>query len=243
METTIKLKLPLSHFDYLLQSTNNNYVEGVQQGHIFTLFDEEGNPKSKPCMCKDYFQDYFWACHTNKEVVQQYGYSCKPEPISNYYYLSVMYACNRRRGFDENHKYTNNISIPKEWIKSLKKFLKLLSKDLKLPCPIVTEHVSNKMFIVKFRKNWTQFPYLVSLLTYCIRIGCYTDYEEYLSTDYDTTTALTILNPDNYSNWNIVKNKILFLKENGLQKIKWQEYKTQDRTHNYSGIVSVNFGK
>lgn len=225
-------------FDYILNNLNNNYVEGVSIGHFFVLFDENGKAKNDPCKCKDYFQDYFWACYTNKKVSNQYGYSCDPEPLTNYYYLAIGYTNGVEKTI--NGKYTASCTIPKEWVKNLKRFMRALSLDLHLPCPVITIHPSNKLYIVKFRKSWTKYSYLISLLTYCLRLGCYVNYKDFLSSTYTTMdNPFLNINGDSHYMHKIQKN-VEYLKENGMKDIAWGSYKDQSNVHNYSGIFSIN---
>lgn len=226
------------NYKNLLNQNKNNYDEAYNQGFIYFLFNDK-KQLNDPCLCKDYFQDYFWSCYTNNIVKTQYGFSCTPEEISDYYTLVIGFV---------NEKKMNCFStycvIPNFWIKNTNKFLVNLSNMLGLPAPLIKRKKA-EFFSVIFHKQWTEKPALLSMLTSCIRLGCFIDSPS--SFFLDNKKVKEIPNPylslissimDHYDK--TVEN-IKYILENGIKNCPdWESFDTSGYVHNYSGIVCLN---
>lgn len=232
----------VSQYDAILNKPHNNYSEGVSSGHFFVLMDDKGQAKNAPAMCKDYFQDYFWACYTGKKVNQQYGYSCDPEELCDTYRFIVGYSNFAGKGWNGN-KYTIPCILPTSWRPNVQRFLDNLSSDLHLSSIKVSLDNSKKLLVITFRKDWTEKPYILSLLTYCIRIACYISYEDFLQYSFEENpNPFLSLNNDNSTKYNNVRDKLLKLIEKGgnLPEQTWDKFEQQAYAHNNSGIITMN---
>jgi len=231
-------------FEQVFGNPITNYSNGIANGHLFALANIKGDIKVKCCTCKDFIQDYFWSSYTGNDVNQQYGYSCKAESIQDNYIIYLAFSLGM--GYvDGKNNHKGIFSIPTNWTKNLELFIYLLSSDLGLSCPTGLR-LEDGNYTIQIQKDWTEKPYLLSLLTYCIRIGCYTSYYEFLEREYyQLTNPFVLINNDNTSKWDIVRtklNKLIQLKQN-KQKLpdqKWTDYTTQGTAHNSSGIISYN---
>ncbi len=215
----------------------NKYSEGISIGHMFVLTNIKDEPKNLPCWCKDYFQDYFWSQHVGKPI-KVYGYECAPESLENYYRFYIKLGSKTVRKGDgyktfELTDYQRNITTT---------FVRTVAEKLKIEPPYCGYKLKTNDFFIQFGKDWFKYPYLLSLLTSCIRIGTYISLDEFLNTkqeDLDTFMSLYVRDLQS-GTYDAVQSKLKYLIEKGLPEINWDIY-TENTVHDKSGIQSVIF--
>ena len=214
----------------------NTYSEGISRGTVFVLTDSENKPKNLPCWCKDYFQDYFWTQHT-KEPVDIYGYKITPEKKLDNYYKYHIKLGNKYIRDGTGYKFEK---YPEDSLSKLTSFLQGLAHDLKLSKPHVEAGKSDEGdIVILFNKDWYKYPYLHSLFTSAIRLGCWITYEEFKTQSNKElkTPHKNTVHDLSYS-YDVVRNKALKLIAGGLKEIPWTAYNS-NTIHSSSGIQNT----
>lgn len=205
-------------------------AEIYSTGMEYCFTDENGQGIVPPVRCKDFFQDMFWAEHTN-QTVSIYGF--KWEPQGKLLNEETLYLAVRNNDVSDKEigKYASNVQ----------RLLNDIEKANNVELSTVYSTNDNTVISVAFNKWWVSRPYLLSAITLLIRSGIdYTDDtpKEFLERCSKTGSNLIGKHDSRYIT-SAMKNLTPLINGEVFDQ-SWNTYKTTSDIHNRSGVVSFS---
>jgi hypothetical protein len=163
------------------------YGEGRNWGMGFTFLkkDSKNNftaTEDFTC-CKDFLNERFFTEHTN---IRDEIFSYITEKKEGYFDNAIVYMGIKilpRRG-DTTYNYAHrefktDVDILNKNYKQLQKFMNYINDISGFKYPITIVKKPNNIFVVSFSKEWTDSSYLVSLISFLLRVGMFYNDEDY----------------------------------------------------------------
>jgi hypothetical protein len=183
--------------------------------------------------CKDFFQDIFWS-RKKKSSSSIYGFSWSHDKHDDEFskdWLSVFARV-------KDNKKSSYLDLNNSQTENLKEFINIFNKSLKFELSETQLDETGKYVLIRFHKNWTEYPYVLSAFFLFARLGLTWDGKKDIM-EYITKDSNKFLSVNDPVYVNTAKNKIKDLLDGKIDtNQKYEDYKDISSIHNYSGIVN-----
>lgn len=208
---------------------------GNRQVEMAFVDEETGHNISPIVKCKDFFQDIFWS-RAKKSSSGIYGFNWSHDKHDNAFSKNWLIIFARIRTVKENSLE----GLDTDKCKNLQKFLNSFCKVLKIPvCKAALDEDKNYV-TVKFHKQWTEIPYMLSAFLLYVRLGLSYDGEEDII-EYVTKGSKKFISTNDPLYVKSATQKIKDMLEGKIDKRqKYENYLDISNVHNSSGIVNYS---